>query len=203
MRMGIDVGSYYIKTALLDSSGNMVHHDFCPHNGDPIKVVRALSGTSQQPLSAIGVTGSLASLLSGDNGYLIDEIQAMIRGSRHLAGHFNNILYLGASSISLLKVNEEGELLDFRSNSVCAAGTGSFLDQQAERMGISTSEVSHFEGMDNPPSIAARCAVFAKSDLIHRQQEGYTIPQLWCGLCRGLSFTIANTLLSGEGLKGR
>ncbi len=203
MRMGIDIGSCYIKAVALDPSGRMVDHHFGPHNGQPLDVIRRFRQQFQQDVTAAGVTGSLSSLLSEDGNHRIDDVESMIRGSAHLDGSCRNILHLGASSISLMKVSEDGELLDFRTNSVCAAGTGSFLDQQAGRMEIGISECSRFKGVDDPPSVAARCAVFAKSDLIHRQQEGYTIPQLWCGLCRGLSFTIANTLLLGEPLRGK
>jgi predicted CoA-substrate-specific enzyme activase len=203
MRMGIDIGSCYIKAVALDPSGRMVDHHFGPHNGQPLDVIRRFRRQFQQDVTAAGVTGSLSSLLSKDGNHRIDDVESMIRGSTHLDGTCRNILHLGASSISLMKVSNDGELLDFRTNSVCAAGTGSFLDQQAGRMEIGISDCSHFKGVEDPPAVAARCAVFAKSDLIHRQQEGYTIPQLWCGLCRGLSFTIANTLLLGEPLRGK
>ncbi len=203
MRMGFDIGSCYIKAVTLDPAGRIVDHHFGPHNGQPLDLITRFKQTVRHQVAAVGVTGSLSMLLSQESNHRIDEVQSMIRGCSHLDGRFRNILYLGASSISLIKVSEEGELLDFRTNSVCAAGTGSFLDQQAGRMRIGISECSRFKGVEDPPSVAARCAVFAKSDLIHRQQEGYTIPELWCGLCRGLSFTIANTLLQGESLRGK
>lgn len=203
MRIGLDIGSCYVKIAVLDEAGRIVDQEFRAHGGKPLEGLERFREFLQRKDIPVGITGSLASLLAARNGSAVDEVQAMIRGSLHLAGSFQNILHLGAGSISLVKVGEDGRLLDFRSNSVCAAGTGSFLDQQAGRMGIRLSDVTRFGGTDNPPSVAARCAVFAKSDLIHRQQEGYTIPELWCGLCRGLSFTIANTLLLGEPLKGR
>ncbi len=203
MRIGIDIGSCYIKAVALDSSGRMADRYFGPHNGQPLEIIRPFLQKSGREEAAVGVTGSLSSLLSRGCNHRIDDVQSMISGISHLDGSFRNILHLGASSISLMKISDNGELLDYRTNSVCAAGTGSFLDQQAGRMEIGISECSRFRGVEDPPSVAARCAVFAKSDLIHRQQEGYTIPQLWCGLCRGLSFTIANTLLMGEALRGR
>ncbi len=203
MRMGIDIGSCYIKAVALDSTERMVAHHFGPHNGQPLEVIRRFQESLQAEILTVGITGSLSGLLSRNGNHRIDDVQSMIRGSAHLDGSCRNILHLGASHISLIKVGEDGDLLDFRTNSVCAAGTGSFLDQQAGRMEIGISECSRFKGVENPPSVAARCAVFAKSDLIHRQQEGYSIPQLWCGLCRGLSFTIANTLLLGEPLRGK
>ncbi|MEW6441595.1 MAG: acyl-CoA dehydratase activase [bacterium] len=203
MKIGIDIGSCYTKAVILDEGGRIADQEFIRHGGRPLTGLGRFQSLLDENGTAAGVTGSLCGLLESRSGPPVDEVQAMIRGSLHLAGAFNNILYLGSSSISLIKINAEGKLLDFRANSVCAAGTGSFLDQQAGRMGLGLTETARFGGTDDPPSVAARCAVFAKSDLIHRQQEGYTIPQLWCGLCRGLSFTITNTLLLGESLKGR
>ena len=166
MRLGFDIGSCYIKAVALDPSGRVVDHHFGPHNGQPLEAIGRFRKDFQHNMTAVGVTGSLSSLLSPGPNHRIDDVQSMIRGSSHLDGRFRNILYLGASSISLIKVNEGGELIDFRTNSVCAAGTGSFLDQQAGRMRIGISECSRFKGVEDPPSVAARCAVFAKSDLI-------------------------------------
>src|SRR5208283_1518551 len=79
---------------------------------------------------------------------------------------------------------------------------GSFLDQQADRLGIKYDELKDFAHTDTPPPIATRCSVFAKSDLIHRQQEGYDKAALWCGLCKSMTGTFLNTLLRGRPLKG-
>jgi predicted CoA-substrate-specific enzyme activase len=203
VRIGIDIGSCYIKAVALDASDRVVRHQFAPHNGRPREALRPfLKGLDQEAI-ALGLTGSLSGLLANAQAHRLDDVQAMLKGSAHLNGRFRNLLHLGASSISLIKLGERGELLDYRTNSVCAAGTGSFLDQQAGRMRIDIAECARFRRVEDPPSVAARCSVFAKSDLIHRQQEGYTIPQLWCGLCRGLSFTIVNALLQGEALRGK
>lgn len=203
MRIGIDIGSCYIKAVALDSSQRVVRHRFAPHNGRPLEALRPFLNVLEQEATALGLTGSLSGLLANGQAHRLDDVRSMLKGSAHLNGRFRNLLHLGASSISLIKLGEEGELLDYRTNSVCAAGTGSFLDQQAGRMRIDIAECSRFRGAEDPPSVAARCSVFAKSDLVHRQQEGYTIPQLWCGLCRGLSFTIVNALLQGEALRGK
>ncbi len=203
MKIGFDVGSCYLKAVLVDPEGRILDHQFQAHNGQPREAVERFRAKHGDQALAVGFTGALSSLFRPAPEQRIDEVEAMIKGCRALEGPVRNILYLGASSISLLKIDEAGQLLDFRTNSVCAAGTGAFLDQQAERMKIDISECARFRDVENVPSVAARCAVFAKSDLIHRQQEGYTIPELWCGLCRGLSFTIANTLLLGETLRGK
>ena len=55
---------------------------------------------------------------------------------------------------------------------LCAAGTGSFLDEQLQRLGISYQDLHDLPPVDDPPNIATRCAVFKKPDLIHHQQAG-------------------------------
>ena len=125
MRIGIDIGSCFIKAVVLDPSGGLVDHHFGPHNGQPLKALHRFRQPFQQDeATAVGVTGCLSGLLSRDQDHRIDDVQSMIRGVSHLDGTLRNILYLGASSISLIKLSEEGELLDFRTNSACAAGTG-------------------------------------------------------------------------------
>ena len=69
-------------------------------------------------------------------------------------------------------------------------------------MGLGIEQIENFEGVQDPPTVATRCAVFAKSDLIHRQQEGYGPEAMWSGLCRGLVGTILQTLAGGRDLRG-
>ncbi|MFH1437667.1 MAG: acyl-CoA dehydratase activase [Pseudomonadota bacterium] len=91
--------------------------------------------------------------------------------------------------------------MSYKANTSCAAGTGSFLDQQALRLNLAGSEELSEIAFDNTGQIlkiASRCAVFAKTDLIHAQQEGYTLPEISDGLCHGLAKNIVDTLLIGE-----
>jgi hypothetical protein len=87
----------------------------------------------------------------------------------------------------------------------CAAGTGSFLDQQARRLNLQTAEALSRRAIcnrGNIPKIATRCAVFAKTDLVHAQQEGYTLDQICDGLCHGLAKNIVDTLSMDRELNG-
>ena len=155
------------------------------------------------------VTGSGGKLVAAQqNIAVINEFTAIAEAVNHFHPDVRTVFEMGGETSKYLLLgtspnSQTLSIVDYGTNGDCAAGTGSFLDQQADRMDIGISECSRFKGVEDPPSVAARCAVFAKSDLIHRQQEGYTIPQLWCGLCRRLSFTIANTLLLGEPLRGK
>jgi len=108
-----------------------------------------------------------------------------------------SILFVGGEHFGLITFNEQGDYERYRSNSICAAGTGSFLDQQAVRLkleGIEELSTIAFCNRNHVPKIATRCAVFAKTDLIHAQQEGYSLREISDGLCEGLAKNVVDTL---------
>lgn len=203
MRIGIDAGSYYLKIVGFSENGELKFSFFSPHKGRLFDCLRGFKPLADVKWCTLGLTGVLSNLLTEEEDLICDEVKSLIKGCLMVEKNIHNIIHLGASTISLIKLNENGELLDFHTNSICAAGTGSFLDQQAQRMNIKIDDFSNIVSSSEPPPIAARCSVFAKSDLIHRQQEGYSIPQLWCGLCKGLSTTITSTLLRGSQIRGK
>jgi activator of 2-hydroxyglutaryl-CoA dehydratase len=90
-------------------------------------------------------------------------------------------------------------VVDFAMNSVCAAGTGSFLEQQAYRLGIPVEELGRRAlRSSNPVRIAGRCTVFAESDMIHKQQMGFPVDDILYGLCQALVRNYLNNLAPGE-----
>ncbi|MBN2694055.1 hypothetical protein JXR93_05290 [bacterium] len=111
------------------------------------------------------------------------------------------IMDIGASSLTLYQIRD-GKISDISENSLCAAGTGLFLEEQAERLKLSDEESIRETSITTPPLIATRCTVFAKSDLIHHQQEGRTKEEVWSGLCKSLSVSAVNTLFKGEEVQG-
>ncbi|MGD9824783.1 acyl-CoA dehydratase activase, partial [Desulfobacter sp.] len=114
---------------------------------------------------------------------------------------FSAILHVGGEKFFLSLFDSHGNYRGQRHNSGCAAGTGAFLDQQAGRIHLQGSaNISSLalENRDQRPDIATRCAVFAKTDLIHAQQQGYDLKQICDGLCYGLARNIANTLFKQD-----
>ena len=111
------------------------------------------------------------------------------------------IIDIGASSLTLYTVTGS-KVVDIAQNTLCAAGTGLFLEEQAERLSIDLETRGQLM-VDDPPLIASRCTVFAKSDLVHHQQEGRSKDEMWAGLCRSLVVSAANTLFRGEELHGK
>jgi len=204
MSLGIDVGSRFLKIVELNPDGRIAWSAYGAHGGNPLDVLRdAYDKRCLHRHRKVGITGQGSRALAPALGLDVTDLcTATIRGVKAHFPEARNILDIGASSVTLIEMDEEGRLKDISTNSMCAAGTGSFLDAQAARMGVDFTESQSFECTADPPSIATRCAVFAKSDLIHRQQEGYGREALWCGLCKGLSTTLLQTLLRGRPLTG-
>ncbi len=201
--LGVDVGSLYVKVVWLRPDGGSVC-DAREHRGRPVTTLRAILAEAQVPTTLpIGVTGPLASVLTDQGvGLHVDPIRAAVRGVGDRGIGVRHILDVGGGSLARITIDDGGQLMEYSSNSLCAAGTGSFLDEQARRLGLDLASIEQFQGVAEPPTIATRCAVFAKSDLIHRQQEGYGPDAMWSGLCRGLVGTILQTLGAGRTLTG-
>lgn len=204
VRLGLDAGSLYVKAVLLlNSDTTPVKRYFKPHRGDPLSCVREV-------FQEFGITPSRTYLgVTGANANVLDDLVEPLNPVKALRVAVleqfplaRNIIDVGGCSGTLIRLNENGEFTNCSTNSLCAAGTGSFLDEQAARLGISYDETHSFSRVEDPPPIATRCAVFAKTDLIHRQQEGYRREALWSGLCKGMTNTFMQMLLCGGKLEG-
>jgi len=203
--LGVDCGHLFLKMVVLDSANRVCAQLYLNHQGDATgKFKEALAGILRNyPVERLGITGGLVSSVNGFlSEYTVDQVRAQMSWVKEKFGAVNNIFDLGGASVSLIELDEQGGFKNFISNSLCAAGTGSFLDEQATRLEINYQDLCEFKEITAPPPIAARCSVFAKSDLIHYQQEGYNREELWAGLCRGLCRTILRTLLKGRSLEG-
>ena len=201
--IGLDVGSSFVKLVALDQNGHVAHRRYQPHHGAPLAA--AAAALADLPLAPyrIGVTGSSGPLLAQVLGLAaVQPVRAKIAAVRSHLPEARNVIAVGAASAALIELSENGEFLNLSTNSLCAAGTGAFLDEQAKRLGVSYDDMASFSFQEDPPKIASRCAVFAKSDLIHRQQEGFSIPAMWTGLCKGCVDTFLQTLLKGKPLTG-
>jgi len=205
VRLGIDAGALYLKVIGLGPEGGVVLSMYEAHRGDPLGALhRLLHGPAAAGRVKVAVTGVLAPAISGSIGARpAESTNALRREVLRAVPGVRNVIDIGGGSVSFLSIGADGTLRGFQTNTLCAAGTGSFLDEQAERLGLEVSTLAGGVLEEEPPAIAARCAVFAKSDLIHRQQEGYGKPECWSGLCRGMVQTVISTLLKGRPLVGK
>ncbi|MGA1865249.1 MAG: acyl-CoA dehydratase activase [bacterium] len=197
---GIDVGTTTIAVVLLDSNGSVVFKDYQFHNGNVYVELKAM--ILQLPVQHVTTIGVVAEKGREffKTGIEVNEQVAIIEGVKHYIPNPRSILTMGGETFGLILFDQDGLYKKYISNPACAAGTGSFLDQQAARLGLSGSAelnklAQSYQGM--PPKIATRCAVFAKTDLVHMQQQGYRLPAIAAGLCHGVAVNISNTLLHG------
>jgi predicted CoA-substrate-specific enzyme activase len=181
--VGLDAGSVSVKLAVLDNAGNILDTRYVRHKGMPLSTAFDLLRDLDPSLS-LGITGSAGRLIAGILGIQpVNEIVAQSYSTKKLYPHVKTIIEMGGEDSKLI-VFQEGRIQEFSMNSVCAAGTGSFLDQQAERLNLSIEEFSDIAlESKNPPRIAGRCSVFAKSDMIHLQQIATPLKDIVAGLC--------------------
>jgi predicted CoA-substrate-specific enzyme activase len=201
--VGIDIGSVALSLVLVDEKGTVVHSSYQFHKG-------MIRETLQSMLRNIDIRriGGIAMTLSGPqllyNTPRYDTQICIIAAAKHYHREVGSILFIGGENFGLITFNDEGDYERYRSNTSCAAGTGSFLDQQAQRLNLKSIDMLSavaFCNKDNVPKIATRCSVFAKTDLTHAQQEGYSIGQISDGLCEGLAKNVIDTLMTDHHMR--
>lgn len=181
--IGLDAGSVSVKYAVLDPEGNILETKYVRHKGRPLFVAHEL--LRQLPQDAfLSITGSAGKLIGRAFGIKpVNEVVSLGYSTKKLHPEVRTIIEMGGEDSKLVIV-DNGAVREFSMNSACAAGTGSFLDQQAERLYLSLEEFSEIAlKSKNPPRIAGRCSVFAKSDMIHLQQIATPVEDIVAGLC--------------------
>ena len=199
--LGIDIGSVAIKIALF-KSGKLQATDYRFHYGDISGCLQSLLAPWLDLKARIALTGSGSRTFPAE--LQVDEIVAAIEGTRWALGHnFRSLLIIGSEKIRLIELDSDGVYRRHVSNTDCASGTGSFLEQQAARLGFSLKEFENLAAsyQGEIPVIASRCSVFALTDLIHRQQEGYSLASLAAGVSRGVARAIADAIIKGRKLE--
>ena len=203
--LGIDIGSVSVALVEMTPTKEIVRSLYQFHHGDVRGTLKkALGQWRLQDICGVASTASTPPILKFNRRY--DNRIAVMNACRFFHGNVKGILMVGGERFGLIQFDDEGGYFKFKTNTSCAAGTGSFLDQQAERLGLGDSHAlcEIAEKNRGPiPQIATRCAVFAKTDLVHAQQEGYTLSQIAEGLCKGLAKNIVDTCFSGDRKEGR
>lgn len=181
--IGLDAGSVSVKFSILDSGGNILDSKYVRHKGRPLTIAYELL-RELDPSFSLSLTGSAGKLIAKILGIKpVNEVVAQSYSTKKLYPDVRAIIEIGGEDSKLILI-EDGKVKDFSMNSVCAAGTGSFLDQQAERLKLTIEEFSKIAlESENPPRIAGRCSVFAKSDMIHLQQIATPLKDIVAGLC--------------------
>ncbi len=208
--IGLDIGSISVKGVLMDESGKIFDKHYARTHGQPVKTSldvlnRILSKVSEKDINGIALTGNGGLFISEIlDSYFINEIIAQCKSTSRLYPEIRTIIEIGGEDSKLIKIEEDSitkvsRLRDFSMNTVCAAGTGSFLDQQAARLGVSIEKEFGKLAVQSthPPRIAGRCSVFAKSDMIHLQQMAVPTKDILLGLCLAMARNFKSNVTKG------
>lgn len=201
--VGLDAGSVAVKLVVLDSKGKKLENRYVKHYGRALDVSLSLLREMKAlyPESGLSLTGSAAKMIASVLGIKYsNEIVSQSYSVMKLFPRINTIIEMGGEDSKFILL-EEGQIRDFSMNSVCAAGTGSFLEQQAERLILSIEEFSEMAARSARPSkIAGRCSVFAKSDMIHLQQIATPLEDIVSGLCFAVARNFKSSIVKGREL---
>jgi len=191
--LGVDIGSISLKVVVIDQNENIIYSNYERSQGQPIKVLqarlKALKPEIKKNIKGVGVTGSgrnLAKIYLGAD-LVLDEITAQAIAAAHKYPEVKTILEIGGQDSKVI-VLEKQVVKNFAMNTICAAGTGAFLDQQANRLQIKIEDLGPIALKSKSPTIiAGRCTVFAETDMIHKQQIGIPVEDILAGLCQSLA----------------
>lgn len=207
--LGVDVGSVSTNVVALDRAGEVLASVYLRTRGQPISAVQQgirQVGEMLPPgvnVLGAGTTGSaryLTGVVIGAD-LVKNEITAHAVAASHIAPGVRTVIEIGGQDSKLILLRD-GVVTDFAMNTVCAAGTGSFLDHQAARLSIPVEEFGELSlKARDGAQIAGRCSVFAESDMIHKQQVGYPVEEIVLGLCRALVRNYLNNLAKGKRLE--
>lgn len=207
--LGIDVGSVSTNVVVLSTAGEVLDKQYIRTNGQPLESVREGLNLVRQrfgetlQVAGVGTTGSGRQLVGVMVGADVvkNEITAHATASVNRYPQVHTIFEIGGQDSKIIIINN-GIVVDFAMNTVCAAGTGSFLDHQAERLRIPIQEFGTYAlQAERQVRIAGRCTVFAESDMIAKQQFGFSKAEIINGLCEALVRNYMNNLGRGKNLQ--
>jgi predicted CoA-substrate-specific enzyme activase len=207
--MGVDIGSISTKAVVLDEANQLLAEDYLWTEGSPIHAVKRLMESIERQLPpattilSVGTTGSARELIGSVLGAAIvkNEITAHAIGTLNYHPDVRTIFEIGGQD-SKIVILENGIVTDYAMNTLCAAGTGSFLSSQARRLNMPVEEFGTYAlRSQNPTRIAGRCTVFAESDLVHKAQMGYPTEDIIAGLCHSIVLNYLNNVGKGKNIQ--
>lgn len=198
--LGIDIGSVSMSIVKVDLSGKLLSSSYLFHHGRiPETLMKLQENFNLSDIRAITTVSK--NWFDPEQVRFYDHQISIVAAGKALYDELESIMIVGAERFQLINFNNEGKYEHTATNTSCAVGTGSFLDQQAKRLNLKDvrelCEIA-LQNTGEMPDIASRCSVFAKTDLIHAQQVGYSLSAICDSLCNGLAKNIVDTLFSDD-----
>lgn len=208
--LGIDIGSISTKGVIIDDNNHIIASSYIWTKGNPIEAVKTLIHNLEIEIDkdkihviGVGTTGSARKLIGTmlNANVIKNEITAHAIGTLSLYPNVKTIFEIGGQDSKIILI-ENKIIVDYAMNTLCAAGTGAFLSSQAARLGVDVKDFgSTALTSKKPTKIAARCTVFAESDLVHKLQMGYKKEDIIAGLCKSVVSNYLNNVGKGKKIK--
>jgi predicted CoA-substrate-specific enzyme activase len=205
--LGLDIGSISTKGVVIDEKNELLASGYIWTQADPIGAVKRLLPSLKEQMegkkcriAAVGTTGSARRLIGAMTGAAVvkNEITAHAVGTMSIYPEVRTIFEIGGQDSKIILI-ENGFVVDYAMNTLCAAGTGAFLSSQAQRLGINVEDFGEIALKSKKPvNLAARCTVFAESDLVHKAQMGHKKEDIIAGLCRAVVVNYLNNVGKGK-----
>ncbi len=203
--LGFDFGSVYTKAVLLDEEGQVVRSLYRKKSADDLAALEtfldAIRGGPGERFRG-GITGLTPTSIARGRFAVTNPLMAIASGVARLHPGARSVIEIGGHTSKFLLLRADGRgIRDFTTNEACAAGTGSFLEQQAKRLELTIEQLAaaSIEARSGA-TVAGRCSVFAKSDMIHLQQKGTPAGEIAYGLCLAICRNAQTTLLKGRAI---
>lgn len=191
--LGIDIGSTSTDLVLVGPEGELVDFQYLRTAGDPEGAVRKGLASIRERFgavrfTAVGVTGSGRERVGKRIGAdaVRDEITAQAKGAAHWVPEVDTVFEIGGQDSKYISL-KNGKVVDFQMNKICAAGTGSFVEEQAARMGIPLAEFGQLAlSAEHPAALGERCTVFIETAIASAAAEGVPQADIAAGLCHAI-----------------
>ena len=199
--IGLDVGSVSVKLAQIDANETLIDSIYLRNHG-LLETVREAMEIMINPsdIAGIGVTGSgrrFVGMFVGAD-LVKSEVLAHTVGTLSLYPQVRTLMDIGGEDSKLMTL-KNGVLENFRLNSICSAGTGSFLESIASRMGLPIEAVGDIAlGSTQRLEFPSKCGVFTQSAVVSRKNCGAAKEDILMGVCRSL---VSNYLMMSKGVQ--
>ncbi|MFW5501476.1 MULTISPECIES: acyl-CoA dehydratase activase [unclassified Maridesulfovibrio] len=201
--VGVDIGSTSTNVVLVDSTNRVLGYRYLRTAGNPAKAVKTgLEDLGRNFAGKVKVLGA-ATTGSGRNliGRIIgadvvkDEITAQARAAVWFSPDVDTVFEIGGQDSKFISI-KDGAVSDFQMNKVCAAGTGSFIEEQAKKIGIALEDYADTAFQSEAPiNLGERCTVFMETSIAAHLAQGDSIPDIAAGLCYSIIKNYTNRVV--------
>lgn len=209
--LGVDVGSVSTKGVIMNQKQRIIDFFYLETARDPIKAIqqglKELKNKAKTKHWNIAVTASTgsgrelaAAILGAD--IAVDEITCQTLAALCYVSNVRTIIEIGGQDSKFIQIDENGIPIWFNLNTICSAGTGSFFMGAAREFGLSIQEFGQIaKNSDREVRITGRCGVFAESDMVTKQQQGYPKEALIRGMCMAMPQNFLNNVARNRNIK--